>query len=402
MIDPRISGMAGDMMVAALIDLTGSDVLVDELCRAIRQLPACRSFEVGIQQVQSGGIGARQLNIHIDEERLGHPEDIFKAINFVAREVGLSERGRQLTVSIADDLIEAETRVHQSRHVHLHEVGSLDTVFDVAGSVLILEKNGFLDGRIYGIPPKLGNGVISMAHGNIPSPAPATLDILCRHRLPFSESREDLELTTPTGAAILANVAHEIMDGYPAMTPIRTGYGAGLKQLPHGPNVLRLVEGSTRSLDQDRVLMLQTNIDDASGEILGYTLIRLLEEGAVDAWIENAIGKKNRPVHILSVLCRYADYPRLSQVVMDQTGTLGLRVMEAARVKAQREEIVRDVQIAGQSHEVRIKVSKSGERLIHTKPEFECIRVIAEQHGLPLRQVAEEVKRQIGDSEGHF
>jgi len=399
LIDPRISGMAGDMMIAALVDLTGSEALIDELCRAIRQLPACRCFDVGLQQVQSGGIGARQLDIHMDEERLDRPEDIVNAINSVAREVGMSEQGRKLAVSIADDLIEAETRVHQSDHVHLHEVGSLDTVFDVAGTVLLLEKQGFLDGRIYGLPPKLGNGVISMAHGNIPSPAPATLDILCRHQLAFSESRENLELTTPTGAAILANVVHGILDGYPAMTPVRTGYGAGLKQLPHGPNVLRLVEGHTQTLDHDRVVMLQTNIDDASGEVLGYALNRVLEEGAVDAWIENAIGKKNRPVHIFSVLCRWNDYPRFSEVIMEQTGTLGLRVMETARVKAQREEIVRDIQIAGRSHPVRIKVSKAGERLIHVKPEFEDVRAIAEDHGLPFRQVADEVRRQIGEEQ---
>jgi len=392
-IDPRIAGIAGDMMVAALVDLTGSETPVATVAEAIRRLPACRRFDASVRQVESGGIGARQLDIHIDENRLSHPEDLLNAIHTVAEAVGLSKKRRGLAICITEDLIRAETRVHRS-HVHLHEVGSLDTVFDVTGTLLILEKSGFLDGPIYGMPPKLGNAVISMAHGNIASPAPATLEILCRHQLPFAESHENMELTTPTGAAILANITHKILDSYPAMTPIRTGYGAGQKQLPHGPNVLRLVEGRTGAPDHDRVVMLQTNLDDTTGEILGYTLTRLIEEGAVDVWIENAIGKKNRPVQILTALCQWSDYPHLSRVIMEQTGTLGLRVIEAGKIMARRETRTCTVRIEGQTHEVRIKVSTAGERRLHAKPEFDDIRAIAERHGLPPRQVAEAVMRQ--------
>ena len=203
-----------------------------------------------------------------------------------------------------------------------------------------------------------------------------------------------MELTTPTGAALLANLAGTVTR-FPAMTPLRIGYGAGSKKNGSGLNILRVVEGEIDDLTEERIVILETNLDDVDGEVIGFAREKLFAAGAVDVFITPASGKKNRPVHIMSVITTHECYPVLIRILMDETGTLGVRVREEPRLVADRTSEKISVLVNGQSFTVRVKTSRAGDRVIAVKPEYEDMKEIALNLGLPLRHVAREVYRQL-------
>jgi uncharacterized protein (TIGR00299 family) protein len=391
-IDPKIAGIAGDMLLASLIDLTGSTDLLDPLAEAIAGLDHCRHFSFTAEEADAGGIAAVRLDIRIDEERSGDGDGLRQSLLEVADAVGLPERARTRGLAVLDSLVAAEAKLHRTGF-HLHEIASVDTIFDILGSLLILEDRGYLDGVIYATPPALGGGYIRMDHGEIASPAPATLEILCRHRLPYASLPVEMELTTPTGAALLAAIAEEIVDPYPAMTPIRVGYGAGTRTTPGRPNVLRVVEGETVPVPRRRVVMLETNLDDISGETIGYTIERMMDEGAIDVFVTQAIGKKNRPVSIFSVMVNESDVDRMIAALMDETGTLGVRISEVPKVVAHRSKERIPVTIDGRTFPVRVKTSTLDGRVVARKPEYDDLAAIARELRMPLRTVDETVRR---------
>ena len=175
---------------------------------------------------------------------------------------------------------------------------------------------------------------VKTEHGAFAAPAPATLDILSRHRIAWSAFPSPDELTTPTGAALLANLAGTMTEIFPAMTPVRVGYGIGSRTDGGNRGALRVVEGRTFRAISDRIIMLETNLDDISGEAIGYTYERLREAGAVDVFITPALGKKNRPVHVVHVICRPEGYEGILAILMEETGTLGVRVLDQPRLVA--------------------------------------------------------------------
>ncbi len=396
-IDPKIAGIAGDMLLASLIDLSGSSDLLDPLVGAIAGLDHCRHFSFNPREVDAGGITAVRLDIRIDEHRSGDDGDLRQSLLEVADTIGLPERARKRALSVLDDLVAAEAKLHRTGF-HLHEIASVDTIFDILGSLLILEDLGFLDGVIYATPPALGSGFISMAHGEIACPAPATLEVLSRHRIRFSSLPVEMELTTPTGAAILAAVAEKIVDPYPAMTPIGVGYGAGTRLIDGRPNILRVVEGEVASAARRRVVMLETNLDDISGETIGYVVERLMDEGAIDVFVTQAIGKKNRPVSIFSVMVNERDTDRMLTLLMAETGTLGVRIQEVPKVVAHRSKELISVTVDGRAFPVRVKTSTLDGQVIARKPEHDDLAAIARDLNVPLRYVAETVRRQTPDA----
>ncbi|KUJ93042.1 MAG: pyridinium-3,5-bisthiocarboxylic acid mononucleotide nickel chelatase [Archaeoglobus sp.] len=299
--------------------------------------------------------------------------------------------------NVIDDLISAEAALH-GNNFHLHEVASLDTIFDVVGSAALLCRNGYLDAEIYTTPPALGGGSIEIAHGRITIPAPATLEILRRHKFRYSNFNVDAELTTPTGAAILANLTENIVDVFPPMTPFRVGYGSGTRKIHGVVNVLRVAEGDAFQAVNDRIVILETNVDDASGEIIGHAATRLFEEGAVDVYVTPAIGKKNRPTHVISVITDYKNYSRLVELLMRETGTIGVRIYELPRMVAQRKKERVEVFLEGKKFEITVKISRVGEKVINAKPEYEDLKRVARELNLPLREVAKKVEKILTSS----
>jgi hypothetical protein len=277
-------------------------------------------------------------------------------------------------------------------------MSSVDTLFDVAGSLALLDHHGFLEGEIFGTPPVLGSGFTRITGGEIACPAPATLEILCRHQFPYSSYPADRELTTPTGAAILANITDRIVDAYPPMKPLRVGYGTGSRALQGRPPVLRVAEGMNFDAIQDRIIMLETNLDDVPGETVGYTVERLREAGAVDVFVTTASGKKNRPVQILHIITNQQDYQGLLEILMDETGTLGVRILDIPRLVAHRTRQVMRVIVGGAAFDVSVKTSTVNGNVLAIKPEYEDLKKIAQHLKIPLHKVREEVLAQLGTS----
>jgi len=394
-IDPRTSGIAGDMLLAALVDLLGSDEALAPVAEAVRGLDACRSLSYAFRRVETGGAAAMRLDLRIDEDPLQDGDGLREAAVLVAGEADLTKVGTEMAIRTLDDLLAAEARLHGDGFRH-HAIASLDTLFDVLGAVRLLESGGFLDGEVYGLPPALGGGVIETPCGPLAIPAPATVEVLCRHQAPWSSVPAATELTTPTGAALFANLAALVTEIFPAMTPLRTGYGVGTRPGNGRPGVLRVVEGSSFRAVADRIVMLETNLDDLSGEVVGYTIERLREAGAVDVFVTPAYGKKNRPVQVLHVITAPAEYERLLAILMAESGTLGVRVLDQPRLVADRRRETHSVTVGGQRFEVQVKTSTVDGQVVAVKAEYEDLRRIARELGRPLRSVDEEVRVALG------
>jgi uncharacterized protein (TIGR00299 family) protein len=398
-VDPRISGVAGDMLLAALVDLLGSDEALSPVAEACRSLDTCRTLAYAFRRVDAGGVGALRLDLRIDEDPFPDGPALREAAVDIARQAGIPEAGTTIALSVLDDLLAAEARLHGDGFRD-HAVASIDTLFDVIGTIGLLEAGGLLDGEVYGLPPPLGGGVTETPCGPVAIPAPATVEVLCRRRVPWSSVPATTELTTPTGAALFANIAARVTDVFPAMTAVRTGYGVGTRPGGGRPGVLRLVEGTNFHGVADRIVMLETNLDDVSGEVVGYTIERLREAGAVDVFVTPAYGKKNRPVQVLHVITGPAEYERLLAILMAESGTLGVRVLDQPRLVAERRRETRAVTVAGRPFEVQVKTSSVDGRIVAVKAEYEDLRRIARELGRPLRSVEDEVRAALGGPRG--
>ncbi len=238
----------------------------------------------------------------------------------------------------------------------------------------------------------MGGGTFKFSHGIVSSPAPATLAILQSKKFPFQGGPIEAELATPTGVSILVNLVDEVTRFYPSMTPLKIGYGAGTKEFAQMPAVLRLTMGESleSGLVKDEIAVLETNIDDATGEVLGYTLEKLLSEGAKDVSIIPMFTKKNRPGQIIKVIADQKDVEHLSKVLIDETGTLGVRVYFCERHIINRELHMVDLLVMGNKETVRVKVAKNQNGdIIHIKPEYEDLKRLAEKTKKPLRELSE-------------
>ena len=390
-IDPRVSGISGDLLLSALVGLTGTPGALEPVAEAIRDLPCCHRFEYRFGKTGSPGIPASRLKVEIGEDRMQGAAELREAAEKVSLGAGITGEAGEKVIRIIDDLVSAAQVLHPPG-APLREIASVDTLFDVVGSVLLLSRHGFLEGEVYGTPPALGGGPIPAMPGGFAAPAPATLEILSRHQVPCSPSPSPGELTTPTGAALLANLAGTMTEVFPAMTPVRSGYGIGSRGEEGNPPALRIVEGFSFRAIPDRIVMLETNLDDISGEVVGYAMERLREAGAVDVFVTPAIGKKNRPVHIVHVICPPRGYEKVLATLMDETGTLGVRVLDQPRLVAFRENETLRVPVAGRLFDVRVKTSTVDGRVISVKPEYEHLRRIARELGRPFREVEQEVR----------
>ncbi|HID74951.1 MAG TPA: nickel pincer cofactor biosynthesis protein LarC [Planctomycetaceae bacterium] len=375
-----ISGISGDMTLGALVD---AGVGLDVLNRAIGSLglPGCRLVA---EEVRKKGFRATQIKVQYEpEDRHRHWPEILALI----RQSGLPGRQRQLAEQIFLRLAEAEARVHgvPLEKVHFHELGAADSIADIVGTAVGLDVLGLE--RIVASPVAVGGGQVRIAHGLCSVPAPATAELL--KGIPLARSEVACELTTPTGAAILAAVA----DGFgplPAMTIERIGYGAGQRDLEEQPNLLRLFVGRTGDgPEHDQAWVLETNLDDISGEVVGFCISRLWEAGALDVFTTPIQMKKNRPGVKLSVLCRAEQMGAMEAILFSETTTLGVRRWPVSRHVLKR----RTHRVETPWGEVEGKVGWLGEGPPRFAPEFEACQQIARANDLPLRVVYEAAQR---------
>lgn len=363
------------MTLAALID-SGVDAAAIQYGVASLGLAGVR-----LNVTETIRCGFRATYVQVEH----HPQHVHRNLHdilgIIDRAAELSTRQKQRATEIFTAIGRAEARVHGMNldQIHFHEVGAIDSIVDIVGAAIAWDLLGADLVMSSPIPP--GRGYVHIAHGICPIPTPGTAELL--KGLPLADVPVEFELTTPTGAAIAQNLVDRF-GPLPAMTIRQIGYGAGTKNFPDRANILRLFVGElTESPDLDEVLLLETNLDDVSGEILGYTRQKLQTAGALDVFATAIQMKKDRPGTLLSVLCRPSDGPRLEQLLFDETGTFGIRQSRLLRSKRRR-----------QSHTVETPwgavVGKlgwlSGGTAVFT-PEFESCAAVAQQHGITLRDI---------------
>jgi uncharacterized protein (TIGR00299 family) protein len=394
------------MILGALLGAGANESKVIDAIQSVgNHVEWCKQINVNVRDVKKGEFKAKKVDIQIDETNpklgKGRPASQVKtAVGGAINELKLSANAKEFASRVTDTMIEAEAKVHgeaNGKDVKLTELGSTDTVADIVGVTAALDDlNVLSDAAVYSTPVAVGGGLFKFSHGVVQSPGPVTLEILRKFSFPMIGGPVEAELITPTGASLLVNMVHVASVFYPSMKPSAVGYGAGTKDFGNVPNILRIVLGSAvnHGLLTDRVYVLETNLDDVDGEVVGYVMEQLMNEKVRDACVIPVMMKKNRPGQILKVMVDEKDIERISRLVIDETGSLGVRCYPVKRYIVSRKIISVGVTIEGASRTVRVKIaeSKNGD-LISMKPEYEDVRNISIETGKTFREVQELVNK---------
>jgi pyridinium-3,5-bisthiocarboxylic acid mononucleotide nickel chelatase len=364
------SGISGDMTVGALIDAGAP-------CETV--FDALHSFDTGArfsaEKTIRGGIAATKFRVDIGNSGNAHRH--LSHILELIEHSSISLRAKSSACAVFQRLGEAEAQVHgvPLERVHFHEVGAADSIADIVGACVALDLLGI--DELYVSPMNTGSGTVKTEHGILPVPAPATAVLL--QGKPIYARGPEVELTTPTGAALAVTLASRF-GSLPAMSILSLGYGAGDRDFKEHPNVLRAIVGeSAQASEATLVSVIEANIDDSSPQVLGYAMERLMDAGALDVSLSPLQMKKNRPGALLRVIARPEDQERLAQIVLAETSTLGLRIHSAERRVIERHIVEVDTPFGT----VRIKVAAGGS----FAPEYDDCREIAARTGTPLPQV---------------
>jgi uncharacterized protein (TIGR00299 family) protein len=342
-------------------------------------------YEITALKVARGGISATKVHVCLDEKE--QPARHLADIRGIIESSTLSDPIRQRSIAVFERLASAEAKVHGTTpdNVHFHEVGAVDAIVDIVGAAIGLDLLGITD--ISASAVNLGSGTIQTAHGALPVPAPAVAELLAG--VPCYGSSVPFELTTPTGAAILTSVCSSF-GPLPLITPDRLAYGAGGRDIPGQPNVLRMMLGeSAARYDEDRSVIIETNIDDMNPQVYDYLIEKLMQQGAHDVYLTPIIMKKGRPAILLSVLTDPAKTEQVCDTIFRESSSIGVRISEVGRKKLSRE--IREVETA--YGKVRIKVGTRGGEVLNASPEYEDCRRIAEEKNLPLKLVMDEARK---------
>jgi pyridinium-3,5-bisthiocarboxylic acid mononucleotide nickel chelatase len=393
--DCQASGVAGDIILASLLDL-GADV--DKVVAAIRTLEnpeyGYQNIKIEIKQVSRGGFKASQIDVTSQSTSKRHGNELIGIIEKATENLALSEKAKAFASKAIRTLVGVESDLHKTSFsdAHLHEVALVDTAAEILGVAVALEDLGLFEAKIHSTTLAVGGGTFKFSHGVTSSPAPATLAILQSKNFPFQGGPIEAELATPTGVAILTNIVDQVTQFYPPMTPLKVGYGIGTKEFTQMPAPLRVTMGTSldTAIENDEIVVLETNLDDVSGEIVGYTLEKLLSEGAKDVSIIPMYTKKNRPGQIIKVIAEPKDSQHLTDVLIQETGTLGVRVYTCERHIINRELYNVELSVLGNKESIRVKVAKNQKgQIIQIKPEYEDLKTLAEKTRLPLRELYE-------------
>ncbi|HEY1659769.1 MAG TPA: nickel pincer cofactor biosynthesis protein LarC [Candidatus Sulfotelmatobacter sp.] len=414
------SGISGDMFLGALVDAGVSPQLLQETVAALG-IGARLEFS----RLLRGGISATKADVWVDGQKEAARQEYWQrrnvehqhshenhvhhnhenaerehsheygrgliAIEELISGASISETAKESAVAVFRALGAAEAKIHNTsvERVHFHEVGAADAIVDIVCAAVGLEALP-IDSMICS-PLNVGGGVVHCAHGALPVPAPATVEIL--KNVPVYSSGVQEELVTPTGAAIVKTLATRFAS-FPEMKIERSGYGAGSRDLPGHPNVVRLTIGEALEVlgaktESDRIAVLEANLDDLNPQVFGYVMDRLFAEGSLDAFAVPVQMKKNRPGTLLTVLCKPDDASRLTQLIFAETTTLGVRQREEARQTLAR----RWESVGTQWGQIRIKIASMDGNVTNYAPEYEDCRRIAAEHHVPLKTVMQEADR---------
>src|SRR5271170_7206917 len=411
------SGMSGDMFMGALVDAGVPARVFEETVAALGV-----GARLEISRVVRSGISSTKVDVYVNGKKdlprencsfehrghsHSHPVESPRAgapaphshshehsrglseIRRIISAASISESAKKTAIDIFEALGRAEAKIHDTSidHVHFHEVGAVDAIVDIVCAAVGTEALGV--DEIICSPLNVGGGMMECAHGTFPVPAPATVELL--KDAPVYSSGLQAELVTPTGAAIVKTLASRFA-AFPEMKIEKSGYGAGSRDFPGHPNVVRLTIGEAASTlaaktASETITVLEANLDDLNPQVFGYVMDRLLEEGALDAFGMPVQMKKNRPGMLLTVLCRNQDAPKMMDLIFTETSTLGVRQREEKRQTLAREWVT----IATRWGDIRMKVASMNGTVTNYAPEYEDCRRIATECHVPLKSVMQEV-----------
>jgi pyridinium-3,5-bisthiocarboxylic acid mononucleotide nickel chelatase len=389
-IEPN-SGISGDMMIGALLDLGFS---FEELQEKLKRLPL-HGYHLTSEKCNRSGIQATKFDVHEEHSHShghanGHAHDHahgqrnFADIRTMIESSGLSSWVCEKSIDAFRRLAEAEGKIHGQppENVHFHEVGAVDSIIDIVGTMIAMES--VRDAKIVSSPVNVGQGTLECQHGTYPVPGPAAQDLLAN--VPIFSNQVTGELTTPTGATLLVSLVHEF-GSRPPMKVLATGYGAGTRQTPGNANVLRISLGEAYveagASPDEQVAVIEAAIDDMSPQVYGYFQEKALAAGALDVYVTPIQMKKNRPAQKITCVCMCADIDRFADIIFRETTTIGIRYSVVRRKTLHRE----FVQVQTVYGPVEMKVSLTDGRPVNYVPEFEDCRRLAQQTGIALKEI---------------
>ena len=370
-----IAGISGDMTLGAFLS---AGVSLDYLVGELKKLNIT-GYEVSARHIKRNGIAATKVDVVISEATAYHRHLL--AITTIIEQSMLGKTVQDTAKKIFHEVAVAEATVHDStiEKLHFHEVGAIDSIVDIVGTAICLEHMGIE--RVFSSPVKLGSGgTVNTQHGTMPIPTPATIEILKGYPIVLTDIA--FELTTPTGAAIVKALSSGTLP-FEQLSVRSIGYGAGTREIPAIPNLLRLIIGDLdQRYERDAVVTIETNIDDMNPEILPYVIEKLIGAGAVDAFLIPIVMKKGRPANLLSVLVEQSRLDAMLGILFRETSTLGVRIQHVERRKLPRTQ--REIQTSLGLVTAKSVVIDGHERLI---PEFEECKRLATEKNLPLMEV---------------
>lgn len=367
-----VGGIAGDMFLAAAIDL---GISVDALVEPLRSLQV-PGWDLKISKTERHHIFGTHVEVVVKEDE-GHVHRSWTDIDALISRSKLSDVAKANALKVFRLIGEVEAQIHGTTldEIHFHEVGAVDSIVDICGAAVVLDLLG--NPKVYSSPPPLGSGTIKIAHGVVPVPVPATLALLRDLPVKFEGVGE---LVTPTGAALLK--AFATIEAPPPSIIERVGYGAGTKDFADRANLLRMSVGRLAAKSGE-LTVLECNLDDCSPQLLGALVDTLLARGALDAWIAPVVMKKGRPGHLLGVLTDAQHRETLTNTLLTESTTLGVRESSVTRTALER----RHDTVQTQWGEVRVKLGLRGEAVLNAAPEFDDCRGLAARHDVPVKQV---------------
>ena len=378
------SGISGDMILGALADL-GNDFSF--IKKELKKLDL-KGYSLSHKKVKRGVIETTRVDVKVTEKSSSKRN--LKSIISIIKNSGLAEKIKNDSIKIFRRLAEAEATVHGTtiNKVHFHEVGAIDSIVDIVGSVIGIHHLNI--SKIVSSSINVGSGFVKCDHGTLPVPAPAVVEIL--RGVPCFSSGTRQELTTPTGAAVIATLANEF-GSLPELKTDRVGYGAGGKNLKEMPNALRIILGELSIANElkKEIFVLETNIDDMNPEFYDVVMEKLFQAGAVDVFLTPIIMKKNRPATKLSVLTQQQNVEMLANEVLKNTTSFGIRFYPVERVMLERE----FQEIETVLGKVKVKIGKRDGEVCHISPEYEHCKKISREQGIPIKKVYEEIQSAI-------
>lgn len=381
-IDPQSSGISGNMIIGALVDLGADKTKLKEIMESSASVIG--KIRVKFEKINKKGIDSTYCNVEMleSEENIKYNELVDKISG-----LDLGENVKKTSLNIFKRMAIAEAKVHGKslEEIHFHEVGASDAIADVIGSVYAYYSLNLDKHEIIGLPIAVGGGRVKTDHGILPVPVPAVLEIL--KGLDFVGGPVQSELATPTGCAIYAELCTEIKEFIPQVKVEKVAYGAGSKDFDY-PNVLRIIKSS--EINTDEIDVIETNIDHLTGEEIGYLFDVLMEAGASDVSITPIIMKKNRQGSLLKVISKKEKRDELVNLIFKETGSLGIRISpNMHRGLAKREFVKKTYEIAGKEYEITFKIGYVNGEIISSRPEYEDLKKVAKDSGLSLRKVKE-------------